>query len=131
MVNGIINVLDCGVTPFSVIRVGRRKEQGSRPVKLIMSSVHDKERVMKSLGKLKDAPENIRQISVTDDYTQEERESIRQKVAEAKQMTNSRGEGKYIWRVRGTPKNGLILRRFNLVNNLATAVMAVTDHVSC
>ena len=88
-----------------------------------MSSLNDKESVMKNLGKLKNAPDNFMKISITDDYTQEERESIREKVAEAKRMTATQGEGKYIWRVRGTPKNGLILKRFNKVNNQVTQVV--------
>ena len=108
VVNEFINLLDCRVAPSNINRVGRQKEQGSRPIKLIMSTLNDKESVMKSLGKLKDEPENFRKISVTDDYTQEERESIREKVAKAKRMMETQGEGKYIWRVRGTLKNRLI-----------------------
>ena len=122
VVNELINLLDYRVAPSNINRVGRQKEQGSRPIKLIMSTLNDKESAMKSLGKLKDAPENFRKICVTDDYTQEERESIREKVAKAKRMTETQGEGKYIWRVRGTPKNGLIIKRFNQVNNLVANV---------
>ena len=121
VVKEIIDFLDCGVSPVSVIRVGKKKEQGSRPLKITMASVQNKDNIMRNLGKLKDAPENLRKISVTDDYTQEERESIRQKVAEAKKMTETKGEGKYVWRVRGTPKNGLILRRFNLAPTVKEA----------
>ena len=129
IIKELTSVLDCGVTPSSIIRVGKKKEQGSRPLKIIMSTVNDKECIMGSLGKLKNAPDNLRRISVTDDYTQEERESIRQKVAEAKQMTETKGEGKYIWRVRGTPKNGLILRRFNVVKNQDVTDKTATDVV--
>ena len=115
------------VSPVSVIRVGKKKEQGSRPLKIIMASVQNKDNIMRNLGKLKDAPENLRKISVTDDYTQEEQESIRQKVAEAKKMTETKGEGKYVWRVRGTPKNGLILRRFNLAPTVTEATETASN----
>ena len=67
---------------------------------------------MSNLSKLKQAPENFRKISVTDDYTEKEREEIRKMVNEAKNKTESRGDGKYIFKVRGSPKNGLVIRRF-------------------
>ena len=67
---------------------------------------------MENLNKLKNAPEKLRNISVTDDYTKEERQIIRSKVDEATKKTQEEGDGKYIWKVRGSPKNGLRLMRF-------------------
>ena len=115
-INELINTLERRVIPSAINRIGQQKEQGSRPIKITMTTLNDKEAIMKSLGKLKNAPEGMRKISITDDYTQEERACIREKVADAKQMTETQGEGKYVWRVRGTPKNGLVIKRFNLVN---------------
>ena len=52
-------------------------------------------------------------ISVTDEYTAEERQMIRNKLVEARnKTTKSEGNGAYVFKVRGTPKNGLILKRF-------------------
>ena len=52
---------------------------------------------------------NSRKTSVTDDYTIEERAVIRNKVAEARHKTETEGEEKYIWKVRGTRKMSFIL----------------------
>ena len=84
-----------------------------------MKSLNEKEMVMGSLGKLKTAPENFRRINVTDDYTIDERQLIKNKVAEAKHKTEVEGDGKFVWKVRGTPKNGLRLIKF-ILTTLAT-----------
>ena len=67
---------------------------------------------MNSLLKLKQTPEGFKSISVTEDYTLEERQAIKDKVMEAKDKTEKEGEGKYARKVRDTPKNGMELRRF-------------------
>ena len=56
--------------------------------------------------------EKFKRISVTDDYTAEERDAIKNKVTEAMNKTDAEGEGVYVWKVRGSPKNGLRLIRF-------------------
>ena len=53
-------------------------------------------------------------ISVTDDYTINEREMIREFVKKAKKENEKEDKDKesnYIWRVRGCPKNGLTIKR--------------------
>ena len=92
----------------SFIRLGKRNESKSRPIKLKMSTLNEKKSVMSNLSKLKQAPENFRKISVTDDYTEKEREEIRKMVNEARNKTESQGDGKYIFKGRGSPKNGLV-----------------------
>ena len=69
---------------------------------------------MNNVSKLKHAPDDSKSVSITDDYTLEERQAIKDMVTEDKNKTESEGAGKYVWRVRGTPKNGLELRRFPL-----------------
>ena len=66
---------------------------------------------MSSLSKLKEAPDMFRKISVTEDYTIEERAEIRKKIKEAKNKTETEGKGKFMFKVRGTPKNGLKIVR--------------------
>ena len=56
-------------------------------------------------------PKKFRKISVTCDYSPEERLMIREKVEEAKKKTEQEGEGKFIFKVRGSPLNGLEIRR--------------------
>ena len=83
----------------SADRLGRKTTDRTRPIRLRMETQEEKGNFMSMLGKLKYGPEVLRKISITDDYTQEERNEIRQWVEEAKNRTRS-GEG-YIWKVRG------------------------------
>ena len=46
----------------------------------------------------------FKKISVTDDYTAEERQMIENKVSEARNKTETDGNGTYVYKVRGTPK---------------------------
>ena len=91
----------------SADRLGRKTTDRTRPIRLRMETHKEKGNFMSMLGKLKYGPEVFRKISITDDYTQEERNEIRQWVEEAKKRTKS-GEG-CIWKVRGSPTNGLRL----------------------
>ena len=111
VIKELLQTLEIESTPESTARLGIRDIGKKRPIKIKMRNMNEKELVMSSLGKLKNAPENLKKISVTEDYTVGEREIIRNKVAEAKQKTETEGEGKYMWRVRGTPKNGLRLMK--------------------
>ena len=96
----------------SINRIGVKNIDKKRPMLLLMNSEADKDRIMQNLTKLKDQA-NYKGMSVTEDYTVTERkllaewrEKARTKNAEEKEASN------YIWRVRGTPKNGLSLKRF-------------------
>ena len=97
--------------PVTIIRLGKRDENKTRPIKIKFNLLSDKQLVMSSLSKLKEAPDMSRKISVTEDYTIEERAEIMKKVKEAKNKTETEGEGKYTFKVRGTPKNGLKIVR--------------------
>ena len=77
-----------------------------------METVNDKNNIMGKLSELKTAPNRFKRISVTDDYTAEERLMIRNKLSEARNKTETEGNGAYVYKVRGTPKNGLFLKRF-------------------
>ena len=95
-------------------RLGKREETKSRPIKIVMKSVDDKSLIMGNLDRLKNAPAQFKKINVTDDYTAEERQIIKNKLNEARNKTGAEGNGIYVYKVRGTPKkkNGLILKRF-------------------
>ena len=69
---------------------------------------------MNSFSKLKHAPEGFKSIIVTEDYTLEERQAIKDKAMEAKNKMEKEGKGKYMWKVCGTPKNGMELHKFVL-----------------
>ena len=88
------------------MRLGKLDPDGRcRPMKLVMNSVEDKQLVMSRLPNLKSAEDQYRNISIKDDYTPSERELIRYKLNQAREM-NER-ENTNTWKVRGTPKNGL------------------------
>ena len=70
----LLAVLELDVTPESTARLGNRNDGKKRPIRIKMKSLNEKEMVMGSLGKLKTAPENLRRINVTDDYTIDERQ---------------------------------------------------------
>ena len=79
-----------------------------------MSTLDERELMMSSLGKLKVAPEKFKNISITEDYTIEERQVIKNKVEEAKTKIEAEDGGNHIWKVRGSPKNGLLLIKFTI-----------------
>ncbi len=87
------------------IRLGKKPAEGEpqcpRPLKVILDSKDDRNEVIKHLTKLKDAEEKFRQISVTHDYCKEDREKIRTKVAEAKQLEEVDQSKNFRYRVRG------------------------------
>ena len=89
-------------------RLGMKHTVKSRPLKIIMKSVIEKNEVMSRLGRLKDAVAEFKKISITDDYTREEREEIKRWIMLAKEK-NIKEETGYTWKVRGTPKEGLRL----------------------
>ena len=112
IVNELFRIIGVEAIPASTIRIGKRSDTRPRPIKIVMSNQNEKEMVMNNLGKLKNAVEKFERISVTDDYTAEERDEIKNQVTEARNKTDAEGEGVYIWKVRGSPKNRLRLIRF-------------------
>ena len=87
-------------------RIGKKDEEGLkwRPIKLKLENVNEKERIMKNLHKLKKY--GNRYISITDDFTINERKIIKEKCKKAKEM-NFANDGDFIWRVRGSPRTSL------------------------
>ena len=96
----------------TVHRIGRPQPDKKRPIMVIMNTEVDKEKIMQNLSNLRDKTE-FKGISVTEDYTLAERQMLldwREK-ATAKNKEEE-PNSKFIWRVRGTPKNGLMLKKF-------------------
>ena len=109
----LFTVMEMGQTsPTLAHRLGMRKADKPRPMKIMMDSKEDKVKFMSKLGALKYAATEYKKIRVTDDYTIEEREEIRRwvKMANNKNITESNGNRvmlSYAWKVRGNPKTGL------------------------
>ena len=67
---------------------------------------------MENLRELK-GQERFRGMSITDDYTLAKRQMIKMYSEKAKENNNKETPNSpYVWRVRGSPKNGLRLKKF-------------------
>ena len=100
------------VTFKSVHRIGRPHPEKKRPILVVTNTDGDKEKIMQNLSNLKDKAD-FKGISVTEDYTPAERQMLTDWREKAKAKNNDEEpNSKFIWRVRGTPKNGLMLKRF-------------------
>ena len=96
-------------------RLGSKSSDKSRPILITMESHQRKRELMSKLWKLKHGPDKFQKISVTEDFTQEERNEIKRWVEEAKQRTDK--ESGYIWKVRGSPRGNLRLVKMNAWRN--------------
>ena len=97
-------------------RIGQRPDltsQKKRPIKLIFNCEDDKDKVLDNLCNLK-GMRCYKGISITPDFTQSERQLIKSYNDQAKSKNSEEEENltNYVWRVRGTPKNGLTIRRY-------------------
>lgn len=88
-------------------RLGGKSRDKFRPIRITMESHERKNEIMNNLWKLKHGPIKFQKISVTDDFTQEERKEIKRWVNEAKERT--RKEDGYVWKIRGSPRSKLRL----------------------
>ena len=90
-------------------RIGQKDEDGlkQRPIKMILKSSSEKERIMQNLHKLK-PHRNWTGLSIRDDFTINERKKIKEKCQEAKNL-NKGNNGDFVWRVRGSPRTRLRL----------------------
>ena len=92
--------------PTTVFRLGVKQENRIRPLMLRLPCKEDKYAILSKLGRLKYTRRKYEErISVTHDYTLEERKTIKELVKEAKRRNTKEGiEGGqgYEWKVRGT-----------------------------
>ena len=89
------------------MRLGEAKKENEsrrRPIKIIMKSNADKDKVMKNLALLKGTERYFGKISVKDDYTTNEREQIRALTKQAEKQSEDSPDR--IYKVRGNSKNG-------------------------
>lgn len=94
----------------NVIRLGKKEQSRVRPLLVMFKEVGIKNEVMESLGKLAEADEKFRSLSVSHDLTQKEREECKEMVAEAKDRQQQDTSGEWVYRVRGSPGNMKIVR---------------------
>ena len=104
----------------SIFRLGTVKQdaenESRRPLKVILKNEDDKNRMMGNLRNLK-GKEKYKSISITDDNTMKQRTLIKEYSEKAKRANELEDkDSKFIWRVRGTPKNGLKLMKLRKRN---------------
>ena len=96
----------------SVVRIGRADPTKKRPIKVAMENEEDKNKIISSLRNLK-GQAAYQKISVSDDYTIAERQSIKEYSDKAKDNNAKEPvDSRFVWRVRGNPKNGLLIKKF-------------------
>ena len=93
--------------PIAFYRLGSKRPDANRPIMLRMRTISEKEEFMSKLwmlGQLK------MKLPITHDYTIDERKVIKEYVEEAKKRNSTSTKG-YVWKVRGTPRNGMKLMK--------------------
>lgn len=94
----------------SVVRLGNNEKSTKRPIMVILKNEADKQAIMTNLNKLKNIKE-FEGVSITEDYTMAERKLIREFSDQAKTKNAQEDDSRYEWKVRGTPKNGMVVIR--------------------
>ena len=97
-------------TPNIITRLGDPHKSSWRPIKISMKTKADKQQVLSRLFRLKGTEEVFGKISITEDYTQTERDMIKSWNIKAKEKSSE--DEKFVYKLRGDPKNGLRLIRF-------------------
>ena len=108
-IDDILKHLGIKQKPENIVRVGNPNKSNKRPIKVTMKKKDDKQNVMSRLNRLKNTEDEFGKISITEDYTQTERDLIKSWSEKAKKK--SAEEDTYIYKVRGDPKNGMKLIR--------------------
>jgi len=94
-------------------RIGRKGSK-YRPLKVTFLDERHKQRVMKNLYKIKINAEPQYTVSVTEDYTRNERTKIKELYMKAKQLNEENNDKENtIWRVRGCPRASLYLKQLS------------------
>ena len=83
-----------------------------------MRSKAEKGHITSRLPNLKNTDDRFRKVSVTEDYTVEEKKEIKKYVEKAKEQNRNETRDT-IWKARGTPKNGLEIKQFPKRSKLA------------
>ena len=94
----------------SVKRIGTMQADKVRPILVQLNSEEAKTRIMSNLRSLKDVQMFVG-ISITEDYTQAEREMIKTYRMRAKELNDENINSETIIRIRGCPINGLFLKK--------------------
>ena len=82
-----------------------------------------KVRLMNNLYRLKNM--HMYKISITEDYTKNERMKIKEEYMKAKKLNEeAKGNENYVWRVRGCPRTSLYLKKISWPDKIKPVVAA-------
>ena len=95
----------------SIKRIGK-VDNKKKPIMLTFHTEQEKEKIMMNLRNLK-GNDYFKGISVTDDYTVYERQIMNEFRKTANEKNDLEPDNsKFVWKMRGNPRNGLVLKRF-------------------
>ena len=112
-VKDVFDAVNMKYKPISMYRLGAKQEDKIRPLMVCLQSKEEKGDFMSKLWKLKYARDKFKRISITHDYTLEERKTIKEWVKEAKRRNMNENE-RYTWKVRGTPKTEMRIIKISI-----------------
>ena len=111
-INSFIDTIKVATTFKSVLRLGKASPSKNRPIMMVFEREEEKDKIMNRLKHLKDN-EIYKGLSVTEDLTLTDREIIREWKERVKIANDQETAGsKYVYKVRGSPKNGWALKKF-------------------
>ena len=108
----LFNAVGVNLQPQVSYRLGMKEEGKKRPLMVPLQSKMERDNVISNMWRLRNSRNISERVSVTYDYTLEERRLIKEFVEEANRRNmnaendNDRNEG-YAWRVRGASKTTL------------------------
>ena len=108
IINDLLEFLGCNAEVVYAERLGRFnegrwKEKKYRPIKVRFSNKEERDMVLKSLPKLRNAPECFKSLSIRQDLNEMQRDELRRKMDEAFERT--RLSPTKFYRVKGGPGN--------------------------
>ena len=90
-----------GIEVASINRIGEKKDDIKRPLRIVLKNKAAKIKVLENAKLLAKAENKYQSISISADYSKEERAKIKAKVEEAKKL--SEDDLNHVWKVRGPP----------------------------
>ena len=109
----VSNRMGLKVNIISVERIGARTDEMFetkrwRPLKVTLRNEEEKNQIMASVHKL-----GRWDFRVADDFSRKERETIKEWQRKAKEKTNKENDKGYVWKVRGSPRTKLYLKKIS------------------
>ena len=101
-VRDILDAINIESEPVTMFRLGIKEQNKKRPLLVRMHSKDEKKTILTNLSRLKYATRKYdERISITPDYTPEERKMIKELVKDARRRNTNEAKEEYLWKVRG------------------------------